>query len=171
MKSFAAWLLIVCLALSLCACAAEEPAVVTEAPVTEPVTVPVEESVELVTEEVIEGQLTIGAETNYYVTVMDQDGAPVPGVAVRLDNNKSIPCDTNELGVATFVMPLGQYAAIIDQLPFGYEFADESREFTFELDTTYLTIVVNSAEADTEQLDIGWDEVPDEDFGEEIPEG
>ena len=98
MKSFAAWLLIVCLALSLCACAAEEPAVVTEAPVTEPVTVPVEESVELVTEEVIEGQLNIGAETNYYVTVMDQDGAPVPGVAVRLDNNKSIPCDTNELG-------------------------------------------------------------------------
>lgn len=172
MKRFTAWMLIVSLALSLCACAAEEIVEVTEAPATEPVTEPVEEPVELVTEEFLEGQLSDDTETNYYVTVTDQDGGPVPGVTVHLGVGIGTPCDTNELGVATFVMPLGQYTAYIDQLPFGYAFVDDSREFPFELDTTYLTVVVNLVNADSEQVDIGEGEAPADDFVDDvIPEG
>jgi len=170
MKRMITWLLIAIFTLSLCGCGAQnveetEPApVVTEAPTEAPAP----------TETVPEGLIDeeeFRALTSYFVTVLDENAQPVVGAVVRLGDSEDT-CITDETGVAQFSMQPGTYTATIDELPMGYEFATDYREFPFEADDVTLVIQVRQTFSEPEDLGAGEDmpieEVPAEEY---IPEG
>lgn len=164
MKGFLAFLLMVCVLLSLCACGAQK-AEPTEAPTEVPTQAPTEVPTEAVAEQP-EG-------ITYYVTVVDEGGMPVSGVEVQIDAEGSNPCITDEMGVATFLLPEGSYTVSVLELPMDYSYVNEAREFPFEEGTTYLTITLQLMTMDLDDLGGFEDEVPEEDVSTEdvAPEG
>lgn len=169
MKRMITWLLVAVFALSLCACGGQiveetEP-VATEAPTEAPAPAPT------IPEGLIDEE-EFRALTSYFVTVLDENAQPVVGAVVRLGDSEDT-CITDETGVAQFSMQPGTYTATIDELPMGYEFATDYREFPFEADDVTLVIQVRQTISEPEDLgieeDLPIEETPVEE--EYIPEG
>ena len=174
MKRLTTWLLVMSLALGLCACG-EAPVEPTEVPTEAAVQTPAEVPEEvLVTEEVIEGSLENLDGVQYTVVVIDQNENAVSGVQICLENEEGTLYDTDELGVASFTMPAGRYSVTIVRMPDGYSYAEDVRSFTFAENSNHLTIVLYSSSSEFEEEGIEIDDTVDDGYVEEdsyIPEG
>lgn len=82
----------------------------------------------------------------YTVTVLDENGAPIPGAMVQLCKDVCVLGVTDADGVAYFDMPEDDYKAAFAVLPSGYTYEDEIQEFFFEKDSKNLTITLKKAE-------------------------
>lgn len=85
----------------------------------------------------------VDGKANYTVTVVDQNGNPVPGAFVQLCLESCIPCITNAQGVATYPnMAVADYKVSFINVPEGYTY--ETNEYYFEKDTYAMTIVLKA---------------------------
>ena len=82
----------------------------------------------------------------YTVTVVDDRGAPIPGVMVQLCLDACYPGVTGEDGKAEFPVEEAAYKVSLLAVPKGYIYADETKEFHFEDGSKSLTIVLRSQE-------------------------
>ena len=139
MNKIIAMLLVLAMALSLCACGAkEEAAPATEAPVV--TEAPVET-------EAPETEAVVEEEGGYTVTVLDENGAPLAGVLVQLCKDACVPAATDAEGVARFNLPEDTYKVSFLALPAGFTYMDEAvQEFYFENGSTDMTITLKAAE-------------------------
>lgn len=139
-KNIVAALLVLCMALSLCACGSGDTAVVaTEAP-TEAVEVteaPVEET---------EAEAVDPGLTTYSITVVDEEGTPIAGAMVQICMETCYPGVTNESGVAQFSVQEADYKVSFLSLPAGYTYSTEEDTFYFESGSTEMTITLKAAE-------------------------
>lgn len=83
------------------------------------------------------------AKMTYTVTVKDQNGDAVAGVAVQMCDDMScmLPVLTNENGVVTFTYEPGNYHVTIPTCPEGYT-VDATREFHFPEGSGELTVEI-----------------------------
>lgn len=143
--------------LALCGCGApaESPA---EAPTVAPTEAPTEREIP-----------TAPAENNYTVTAIDMNDNPVAGVSIRVSG---IIAYTDETGVATFALEVGEYTVEVLEVPFGYALRDTQTEFKFEEDVTYLTIYMSIDDGEFDEASLV-DDAPVEDFPADdmAPEG
>jgi hypothetical protein len=80
----------------------------------------------------------------YSVTVLDENGAPVPGAFVQLCLEACIPCMTNAQGVASYSnMAVADYKVSFITVPAGYELPTDN--YYFEEDTYEMTLVLKAA--------------------------
>lgn len=137
-KKFSLLVLVLCLALSLCACGGSE-APATEAPATEaPATeAPVTEAPE--TEAAVPDGMV-----KYTIAVVDEGGNPIAGAMVQMCKDSCIPGATDASGVATFTMPEDDYKVSFLTMPAGFELVDETSEFYFESGSTEMTITLKA---------------------------
>ena len=126
--------LVLCLALSLCACGGSE-APATEAPATEaPATeAPATEAPET------EAALAEGMAV-YTITVVDEGGNPIAGAMVQMCKDSCIPGMTDANGVASFTMAEDDYKVSFLTMPAGFELVDETSEFYFESGSTEIIL-------------------------------
>ena len=82
----------------------------------------------------------------YTVTVLDENGAPIPGAMVQLCKDVCVLGVTDADGVAYVDMPEDDYKAAFAVLPSGYTYEGEIQEFFFEKDSKNLTITLKKAE-------------------------
>ena len=136
-KNLVALLLVLCMALSLCACGGEKAPEATEA-ATEPVvaTEATEPAVEE-TEPVDEGKVT------YTITVQDEEGNPIANAMVQMCLETCIPGMTNENGAAQFSVVEADYKVSFLTIPEGLV-AEEA--YYFENGSTEMTITLKAAE-------------------------
>ncbi len=142
MKKWIAALLLLCMALGLCACAGENTNTTTQ-PTTEP---PV--SSEETTESTVE--TTVAKEPAYVVMIKDADGKPISGAIVQMcklgDDGSCTPGTPSDAeGKVGFDLPEDKYKVSFIVLPAGYTYVDENQEFYFEEDATELTITLKKA--------------------------
>ncbi len=80
----------------------------------------------------------------YTVTVVDQNGTPVQGVAIQMCTADSclMPSATGEDGTVSFTLTPAAYHATVAVCPEGYT-AEAAAEYRFEGNATALTITVN----------------------------
>ena len=134
MKKIIAMLLVLTMALSLCACGEEnaeaEAPVVTEAPAVT---------------EAAETEAPVEEEGGYTVTVLNEKGEPIVGAMVQLCKEACVPGITDEQGVARFNLPEDTYKVSFLMLPEGYTYADEAQEFYFEDGSMEMTITLKAA--------------------------
>lgn len=151
--------------LALCGCGApaQQPTEVpTQAPTEAPAEAPTEREIP-----------TAPAEKNYTVTIYDANESPVAGVSLEVEGIVAV---TDESGVATFPLEVGEYTVKVLELPIGYSFGyslgEPQTEFKFEQGVTYLTIYVAQDDGDFEDTELV-DDAPIEDIsGEDVtPEG
>ncbi len=137
-KRLVAAVLMLAMALSLCACGGEKPAeteapAVTEAPV--------------VTEApAAETEAPAEEEGGYSVTVLDENGAPIAGAMVQLCKDACVPGVTDAAGTAKFNLPEDEYKVSFLALPAGYAYVDEVDTFYFEDGSMEMTITLKAAE-------------------------
>lgn len=136
MKRFIAFALIVCIALGLCACGGNNTPE-TEAPVqtTVPTDVPETEATETPADD---GMVV------YTVTVVDENGEPVPGVVVQWCLETCFPGFTNASGVAQYTAAEADYHVSINSMPAGYTYSTDEQEFSYENGSTEMTIVLKA---------------------------
>lgn len=79
----------------------------------------------------------------YTVTVLDQNGNPVEGVAIQFCDpvNCKLPVATNADGVVTASYEESEYHILLAELPAGY--SSEETEFYFG-DATELTVTIHA---------------------------
>lgn len=130
-------LLMLCMALSLCACGSEVPAA-TEAPTETEIAVETTEAPAETEAALAEGMV------NYKVTVVDEGGNPVVGAMVQLCKDSCVPNVTDDTGTATFTLAEDDYKASMLAMPAGYEYAGEEDAFYFEDGSYELTIVLKA---------------------------
>lgn len=163
MKRYVALIFALTFMLILCGCGAAPEAptepVVTELPTEEPT------YVETIPDDLIDEE-EYRTLTSYFVTVLDEKGQPVVGAMVRLGDSEDA-CITDETGVAQFSMPAGTYVATIDELPMGYEFATDYREFPFEADDVTLVIQVRQTFSEPDDLGMIDENAPIEEIYDE----
>lgn len=136
-KNIVALMLVLCMALSLCACGGNtEP---TEAPTEAPAT-------EAPTEAAPETEAADDGKTDYYVTVVDEEGNGIAGAMVQICLDTCFPGMTNESGVAQFSVQEADYKVSFLALPAGFTYSTEEQEFYFEDGSTELTITLKVAE-------------------------
>lgn len=136
-KSLLAVVLMLTMALSLCACGGSEAPAETEAPaVTEAPVVTEAPETEAPAEE----------EGGYTVTVLDESGAPIAGAMVQLCKDACVPGVTDAEGVAKFNLPEDTYKVSFLALPAGFTYVDEAQEFYFEDGSMEMTITLKAAE-------------------------
>lgn len=171
MKKMIALLLSAIFVLGLCACGAQNLEVTEPAPVETEAPTEAPAPTETVPENLIDDE-EFRTLTSYFVTVLDENANPVVGAVVRLGDNEET-CLTDETGVAQFSMPAGAYVVSIEELPMGYDFANDYREFSFEGDD--VTLVIQVLQTFSEPEDMGMEdggmpieEAPEEEY---IPEG
>lgn len=134
-KNLVALLLVLCMALSLCACGGKEAAEPTEAATEAPV---------IVTEPVVEETEPVDTGlVNYTITVVDEEGNPVANTMVQICLDVCIPAMTNESGVAQFNVAEADYKVSFPMIPEGYV-AEEN--YYFENGSTEMTITLKAAE-------------------------
>jgi len=136
-KCLLAVVLMLTLALSLCACGGEAPAkteepVVTEAPV--------------IVTEAPETEAPAEEEGGYSVTVLDENGNPIVGAMVQLCKDACVPGVTDAEGTAKFNLPEDTYKVSFLALPAGYTYMDEVQEFYFENGSMEMTITLKAVE-------------------------
>ena len=128
-KSCVVFALVLCLALSLCACSGGASAggetVGNTVASTQETTKPVDD-----------GKVT------YSVAVVDEAGNPVVGAAVQICKEACLPGVTNEEGVALFNVLEDDYKVSFMVLPEGYE--AEAEEFYFDAGSYELTITLKA---------------------------
>ena len=138
-KRIAAATLVLCMALSLCACgssAKTEEETTEAAPVeTEVVTEPVVEETEA---PVDDGKVT------YTVTVVDEEGNPLSGVMVQWCLDTCFPGVTDASGVATYTDVEADYHVTVSIMPAGYTYSTEEQEFYYEAGSTEMTITLKA---------------------------
>lgn len=83
------------------------------------------------------------AKITYTVTVLDQNGTPVAGVAVQMCTETSclMPSPTGADGTATFTLAPDSYHVTIAACPEGYS-AVAGQEFNFAEGATSLTVEI-----------------------------
>ena len=83
------------------------------------------------------------AKITYTVTVLDQNGTPVAGVAVQMCTETSclMPSPTDANGTATFTLTPDSYHVTIAACPDGYS-AVAGQEFNFADNATSLTVEI-----------------------------
>ena len=132
-KNLVALLLVLCMALSLCACggekAVEETEAATEAPVV--VTEPAVEETEAVEDDKVV----------YTITVVDEEGNPIANTMVQICLETCIPGMTNENGTAQFQVVEADYKVSFLTVPEGFV-AEES--YYFENGSTEMTITLKA---------------------------
>ena len=138
MKKIIALLMVMAMALSLCACGGEKPAE-TEA-------APVETEAAPVVTEAPETEAPAEEQGGYTVTVLDENGAPIAQAMVQLCKDACIPSFTDAEGVARFALPEDTYKVSFVMLPEGYTYVDDVQEFYFENGSTEMTITLKAAE-------------------------
>ena len=127
MKRFVAAVLVLCLAVCLCACGNTQ-----EKPATEPTKATAE-----ATQPTDDGLVT------YTVKVGDEGGNPVSGAGVQLCKESCLPGITNAEGLATFrVAEDSEYKVSFMNVPAGYEGAEEA--YYFEDGAFALTITLKA---------------------------
>ena len=96
---------------------------------------------------------------------------PVAGAGVQAVGSEMI-CVTDETGMAQFPLEEGEYAVSIPELPMGYVFATDAREFAFEANDVTLVIQVRQIFSELDDLGMEDDmpivEIPVEEI---LPEG
>ena len=123
-KCLVAAILMLILAMSLCACGGEAEAPTTEAPVVE---------APVVTEAPAqETEAPAEEEDGYTVTVLDEAGNPVAGAMVQMCKDACVPGITDAEGVAKFNLPEDTYKVSFLALPAGYTYVDETDTFYFK---------------------------------------
>ena len=134
-------LLVLALAVVLCLCACGETNKPTEPTKPAETVKPVETTkpTEATTEPTDDGKVT------YTVTVVDDSGKPLSGVAVQLCDEFCVFASTNGDGIAEFRLAPGAYHASVMALPEGYAHVGEQVEFDFAEGSTELTITLKAA--------------------------
>ena len=135
-KNLTVLLILLAMALSLCACGGSEPAA-TEAPATETPVVETEAPAE--TEAALADGMAI-----YKVIVVDEGGNPVAGAMVQLCKDSCVPGMTDAEGVATFTIAEDDYKASMLTMPAGYAYAEETDAYYFADGSYELTIVLKA---------------------------
>lgn len=131
MKKLIAAMLLVCMALCLCACGGNEVADPTEPKLTLPPTQPEE---------------TQPQGETYTVKVIDEGGNPVAGVMVQLCSELCVPKITDANGMAVYenMEERSDYKASVTSFPQGYEQLGEQTDFYFENGAKEVTITVKA---------------------------
>ena len=91
----------------------------------------------------------VDGKANYTVTVVDQDGNPVPGAFVQLCLEACIPCVTNAQGVATWESKdVADYKVSFINVPEGYILPTgtdgKPTNYYFEENTYAMTLVLET---------------------------
>ncbi len=134
LKNGAVLLMLLCLILSLCACGQETPAEESQSTNPSVDTTPSETP----SEPADDGKMT------YTVTVVDQDGNPIPGAMVQLCMETCYPGVANDQGVATFHVVAADYKVSFLKLPSGFTYSTEEQDFYFTEGSTDLTITLQA---------------------------
>lgn len=135
MKNIIAVLLLLTLALSLCACGGQTGTETTTEPeitTTEP---------ETTVEDVDDGMV------DYKVTVVDEGGNPVGNIMLQLCDETCMPGMADANGVATFHCaenPNYHVTVMENMMPEGYDYATEETEFYFDDGKLEMTIVLKA---------------------------
>ncbi len=138
MKTILTLVLALCMALALCACGGEAAPEATAAPTEAVPTAAPTEKEEAPTEAADDGM------TTYTVTILDEDGNPIPKSMVQLCMDTCYPGVADDQGVATFKVPEADYKVSFLSLPAGYTYSSEAQEFYFESGSTDMTIVLKA---------------------------
>lgn len=80
----------------------------------------------------------------YAVNVVDTEGMPIPGVMVQLCLDVCYPGVTGSDGRVEFPVPTADYKVSLLTLPEGYDYSDETREFSFDKGSLVLTITLKA---------------------------
>ncbi len=139
MKKVIAALLLLSLALGLCACVSgnsnETTAPSEPSTATDPTQAPTDP--------------TVDQEDAYVVTVVDTEGNPIAGAFVQLcklgDDGACVPGATDAQGKATFKLEKDDYKVSFVTMPSGYDYVDDVTDFYFEEGSMELTITVKKA--------------------------
>lgn len=85
----------------------------------------------------------VSTDITYTVTIVDQNGKPVPGVTLQLcdDENCKLPVVTDESGTASCTYEEADYHVSLTEIPDGYSSEETSFEFG---GSTEITIVINA---------------------------
>ena len=140
MKKLIAALLLVCMAVALCACGNNETP-------TEPQgTQPQQTEPQPTETQPTEPNVTEPQGVSYTVKVVDEGGNPVAGAMVQLCAEVCMPKLTNAEGVAVYENQeeRSDYKASVTSYPAGYEALDEQTDFYFGEDTYEVTITVKA---------------------------
>ncbi len=140
-KIITAVVLMLCMALALSACGGEDVTGTTqESTTTTEASTAIETTgaTEATDETLAEGM------QKYTVTIVDQDGNPIPGAMVQLCKDTCFPGVANEQGIATFQVPEADYKVSFLSLPEGYTYSTEEQEFYFEAGSTEMTIALKA---------------------------
>lgn len=121
MKRLICAILVLMMAISLCACGGGEAA---EA---EPTVAATEASATVeVTEAVADGKVT------YTIHVQDENGAAIAGAMVQICKDTCLPGMTDAEGNAVFTVDEADYKVSFLTLPAGYTYTTEETEFYFD---------------------------------------
>lgn len=121
MKRLFCAILVLMMAISLCACGGGEAA---EA---EPTVAATEASATVeVTEAVADGKVT------YTIHVQDENGAAIAGAMVQICKDTCLPGMTDAEGNAVFTVDEADYKVSFLTLPAGYTYTTEETEFYFD---------------------------------------
>lgn len=131
MKNILAMLLVLCMALSLCACGNTD-----NTPETTAATTP---STSEATEDTKDN-----VQAGYKVTVVDESGNPIANAMVQICKDSCLPGMTDANGVATFNVAEDEgYKVSFMTMPAGY--TADAEEFYFEAGATEMTITLKAA--------------------------
>lgn len=133
--------LVLCMALSLCACGNAED---NSAATTEPAATEIVEVTEAVQETEAQEETLPEGMTVYTVTVVDEAGSPISGAMVQICLDSCYPGITDENGVATFTVAEADYKASILSMPAGYTYSTEEEAFYYEAGSTNVTITLKA---------------------------
>lgn len=140
-KSLLTAVLVLCMALSLCACGEAED---NSAATTEPVITEAIEVTEAVQETEPQEETLPEGMAVYTVTVVDEEGSPISGAMVQICLESCYPGVTDENGVATFTVAEADYKASMLSMPDGYTYSTEEEAFYFEAGSTSVTITLKA---------------------------
>lgn len=132
MKKLIAVLMLICVALGVCACGNNDAV---------PTTTEFESEIDIV-------DVTTTEETSggYTVKVVDEGGNPIAGAMVQLCAESCIPAVTDANGVATFpnAESRDDYKVSFVTLPAGYDYVDENQAFYFAAGETEITLTLKA---------------------------
>ncbi len=139
-KNIVAALLVLCMALGLCACGSKEANEQTTALQTTGASETTQETTQAQEETTVDNGLT-----EYTVKVVDEGGNPIAGAKVQLCMENCYPGKTGEDGVAKFTIAEGDYKVSFMAMPEGYDYTTEEQEFHFEDGSYEMTITLKAA--------------------------